>query len=104
MKFLLCFLCTWSFFSAVHGDVEVDTAVETGSIKVEYFETTKKGIIYVYDCDQCTKKFYSFSDEPRIKRQGKYIPFDEFMTDYWNAESPTLFLDPQSRSVLKVLY
>ncbi len=104
MKFLLFFLTLYSFISFVHADIEEDTALETGGIKVEFFELTNKGIIHVYDCDQCLNKFYTFDDQPRIKRQGRYIPFEEFMTDYWNAKYPTIFLDKKSRSVLKVSY
>ncbi len=104
MKFFLYFLTIWSFVSFAHADIEEDTALETGSIKVEFFETSGKGVIHVLDCDQCLKQFYTFSDQPRIKRKGSYIPFEVFMKDYWNAKNPTIFLDKQSRSVLKVSY
>lgn len=90
--------------SNLHAANEPDTAMETSGIKVEFLETSQKGIIYVYGCDQCTKKYYTFTDKPRIKRKGQYISFEEFMNDYWNAKYPTLFLDKRTQSVLKVLY
>ena len=104
MKFISYLFICFLFSSNLYADNTPDTALETGSIKVEFFETSQEGIIYVYDCDQCTKKIYTFSDQPRIKRKGKYISFEEFMKDYWNAEHPTLFLDERTQSVRKVLY
>lgn len=92
------------YSSNLYAESTVDTALETSGIRVEYFESSRKGVVYVKGCEQCSQKFYKFSDEPRVKRKGKYISFEEFMTDYRNAEHPTIFLDKRTRSVRKILY
>ena len=104
MKLLTGLFISFLLSSTLYAASIPDTAMETSGIKVEFFETSQEGIVYVYGCDQCTEKFYTFTDEPRIKRKGKYISFEEFMKDYWNAEHPTLFLDQRTQSVRKILY
>jgi len=82
----------------------LELAVETNGIRVEYIESSNRGLVHIKDCNQCEKKYYSFSKKPIINKYGKIISFDEFLTDYWNAEYPTLFLDPESLSVLRINY
>ncbi len=82
----------------------LDTARETGGIRVEYIASSNRGIIRVRDCEQCTQSYYKFSSPPIIQKQGKRISFSEFLTDYWRAKFPTLILDKQSLNVSKVVY
>jgi hypothetical protein len=98
--FLFCLLTAESVFASQATDI----ALEMKSIKVEYIETSKRGIIYVNDCDHCKEPYYQFSTLPEITRKGKAISFDEFLTDYWNATFPTLILDSKTHSVLHVIY
>lgn len=95
-------LLSFSQFSL--GAQYLELAVETGKIRVEYISTSDKGLIYPADCEQCTKTSYTFDGQPVIKRDGTVIPFDAFLSDYWNAKSSTLFLDPESLSVLRINY
>ncbi len=105
MKFIIGFLFTFILFpQSIYAATAVNTAVETGGIKVEYFDSTKKGIIQVFKCSQCTKKYYEFLKEPKIIKSGKSISLKEFMQDYWNAKFPTLILERESKLVLKVVY
>jgi len=94
-----------SFMSSVsHGVTALDTAIEVGSIKVEFYNTSNTGIIHVYQCDSCTQKIYKFSTPPKVIRSGKVITFEFFLKDYWNAKFPTLLLDNKSLSVFQVVY
>ncbi len=104
MKTLLSFICFSLFALPAVAVTALDIALETGGIKVEYNDVSKKGIIHVYKCEQCTKKYYEFSELPKIMRKGSDISFDIFMKDYWNAKYPTLLLDIESLTVLQVSY
>jgi len=104
MKFLLCAFCILSVSQASFGAQYLELAVETNGIRVEYIESSNRGLVHIKGCSQCEKKYYTFTKKPIIKKQGKIISFDEFLTDYWNAKFPTLFLDPKSLSVLRINY
>lgn len=107
MKRIIHILSFMALISVSHISMSaqyLELAVETLGIRVEYIESTNKGLVYVKKCSQCTKEFYSFSKLPTIKKNGKVIPFKTFLTDYWNGKSPTLFLDPKSLSVLRINY
>ncbi len=104
MKLLLCVFCILSISQTSFGAQYLELAVETNGIRVEYIESSNRGLVHVKDCSQCTKKYYTFSEKPIINRLGRIISFDDFLTDYWNAEDPTLFLDPESLSVLRINY
>jgi len=104
MKFFIG-LILFSVLSATsHGVTALDTAIEVGSIKVEYYDTSNTGVIHVYQCDSCTQSIYKFSTPPKVIRSGKVIDFKVFMNDYWNAKFPTLLLDNESLSILQVVY
>jgi len=81
-----------------------DIAVEATSIKVEYIESSSRGIIYPKDCEQCDQDYYEFSKLPIIIKAGNEISFSSFMADYWNAKFPALLLDKDTKTVLKVVY
>jgi len=105
MKFLLSFLFSFGVLQNAHAQLIVlELAVETNGIRVEYIESSNRGLIYVKNCSHCKQKNYTFSKKPIIKKYGRIISFDEFLTDYWKAEYPTLFLDPESLSVLRINY
>jgi len=104
MKFLLCVFCILGISQTSFGAQYLELAVETNGIRVEYIESSNRGLVHIKNCSQCEKKYYSFSKKPTINKYGKIISFDEFLTDYWNAEYPTLFLDPESLSVLRITY
>ncbi len=104
MKILLCLSCVLSFSLNSFSAQFIELAVETNRIKVEYFESSKKGKIHVKNCSHCEQPYYTFTNKPIIKKFGKIISFDEFLTDYWNVEDSTLFLDPVSLSVLRINY
>ena len=104
MKYLLCVFCILVISQTSFGAQYLELAVETNGIRVEYIESSNRGLVHIKDCSQCEKKYYSFSKKPTINKYGKIISFDEFLTDYWNAEYPTLFLDPKSLSVLRINY
>lgn len=105
IKLLITFIFTCSLhFSANAKIISLEGAVETESIKVEYFDTTKRGIVRVKGCEQCKEAYYSFKKQPTIIKNGRVILFDYFLTDFRSAKNPTLFLDPKDQSVLRIKY
>ncbi len=104
MKFITCLCAYLCFSSSVFAAEALDIALEPQSIKVEYMPSSNRGIIYVKGCEQCDKPYYSFKQQPEIIKQNKVISFENFMTDYWNAKFPTLFLDMQTHAVMRVTY
>ncbi len=105
MKFLLSLLLSFGVLQSAQAELVVlELAVETNGIRVEYIESSNRGIIYVKGCSECEMKKYFFSKKPIIEKHGKSISFNEFLGSYWNAEYPTLFLDPESLSVLRINY
>lgn len=81
----------------------LEKALELKSIKVEYYKTSGRGLVYVYSCYKC-KKYYSFTSKPIIKRRGKTITFEEFLQDSINVKYPTVFLDIEDETVRRINY
>jgi len=105
MKTLVYGFIFWCCTSIIQADVPaLDTAVETGGIKVKFNTISNKGTIHVLHCELCTKTNYLFNQKPQIIKQGKTITFKAFMEDFWNAKYPTLILDNDNLTVLKVVY
>ncbi len=103
MKYLLSFILVL-LSSAGHTSQALDIAKETGGIRVEYIASSKRGIVRVFRCTQCSQSYYKFSTPPTIIKRGKKISFNEFLKDYWNAKFPTLILDSESLNISKVVY
>ena len=101
-KILLIFMIL--FFENSYGVKALDIAVEATSIKLEYIESSNRGIIYPKQCEQCTQSYYEFTQAPKIIKNEKSISFENFLEDYWNAKYTTLLLDKKSLAVLKVVY
>lgn len=94
---------TLSMFS--HSRGAQDIALEVESVKVEYYSSSDRGLVYVYGCSQCkSTKYYKFEQKPIIKKQGKIIPFEVFLKEYRDAKEPTVFLNKQTHSVLRINY
>ena len=105
MKTLQLFILSFLVINISQAEIiSLEIARETLSIKIEYIESSNRGLVHPKGCSLCTKDFYKFSKPPIINKKGKVISFDEFLADYWNAEYPTLFLDPKSLSVLRINY
>ena len=101
---LLLMLVVLTISQHIFAVETLDVALETNGIKVEYIESSKRGIISVVDCSQCSKSQYDFQTPPEIIKKGKAITFEDFMLDYWNAKNATIFLDLRSSQVIKVIY
>ncbi len=104
MKFFLCFFYVFTISQVTLGAQALDVAREMDSIKVEYYQTSNKGLVRVKGCNQCSKEVYTFTQKPLITRSGQTIPFEEFMQEYWKAEYPTILLDIKTRSVISIHY
>jgi hypothetical protein len=101
MKSLLVFI---SMSFAFITQAAIETAVESPSIKAEYYETSNTGKIFVFDCKQCERPFYSFSSKPKITKNGLDISFKKFMADPKKGGFTTLILNLQDDSVLRINY
>lgn len=107
MKFyLICISLLLSLNTQAQAEAveHSDSALETNGIKVEYFESSKKGIIRPSGCSQCLLEFYNFKKDIKIIKNGKSIQLPEFMNDYWNAKYPTIFIDLKTNEVKRVNY
>jgi|GEM_PF-1169669 len=91
--------------SVVQADVPaLDSAMEAGGIKVEFNSISNKGTVHVLRCEHCMHTNYPFNQKTKFIKQGRVISFDAFMKDYWNAKYPTLILDKEDLTVLKIVY
>ncbi|MFT5594144.1 MAG: hypothetical protein ACI8SR_002533 [Oceanicoccus sp.] len=81
-----------------------DTALEANGMKVEFFDSSETGIIRPINCNLCLLEFYNFDNKIKINKSGTPIPLKTFMDDYWNAQYPTLFIDPRTNTVKKINY
>lgn len=105
MKFFLLTFITLIISSNSFAAKAVELARELHSIKVEYISSSDRGLIYVYGCSQCKgKTYYEFNSKPIIKKEGKTISFDDFLTDYRNGKFFTLFLSLDNHSVQRINY
>ena len=52
---LLLMLVVLTISQHIFAVETLDVALETNGIKVEYIESSKRGIISVVDCSQCSK-------------------------------------------------
>jgi len=105
MRTLVYGFIFWCGASIAQADVPaLDIAMEAGGIKVEFNSISKIGTVQVLRCELCTQTIYPFKQKPKIVKQGKSISFDAFMEDYWNAKYPTLILDKEDLTVLKIVY
>ena len=98
-------LLFWCLIPISTADVAArDKAIESTSIRVEFNSISISGIIYVHQCEQCRKSNYTFTKIPLVIRRGTTIAFDIFMNDFQNAKYPTLILDKEDLTVLKIVY
>lgn len=85
-----------------HSAQSVPIILEVVNIKVEYYDTTNRGIVRVINCTRCSKKIYKFSPPPVIKKNGKVISIENFMSEHQEAITATLFLDKATLSVERI--
>jgi hypothetical protein len=96
-------ICTLLSTSAF-GAQALDIALEMNSFKAEYYATSQQGIIKVSGCNQCDENIYHFDHTVKIVKNNQPISIDLFIKDYWNAEYPTIFLDPATKSIILIAY
>lgn len=104
MKTLLALTLGLLCSASVFAIETLDIALEADSLKLEYYETTQRGIIRLKGCTYCDQDIYEFKSKPAIEKNGKEITFDFFLKDFWNARSPTIFLDKKTKHVIRVIY
>jgi len=103
MKHLLLLLSI-AFSLEAFSVTTLDIALEAQSLKVEHIEQTDRGIITLIGCSLCEKGQYEYQGEITVLKKGKEIEFDEFLGEYWNIKSPTIFLDKATENVIRVSY
>jgi len=106
MKYLISTLLTLAaLFSATsHAAQALDIALEMKSFKAEYYSSSKTGVVKVAGCNQCEEDIYRFNSTVKILKNEKSITIEQFVQDYWNAEYPTIFLDPATKLIILIAY
>lgn len=104
MKLLIFLVFLMSTQISFSKTIAITHALEVNSIKVEYMETSNKGLVYVYGCKQCADKYYKFDSTVKITKDGQEILLEELMSDYWNANTPTLFLNSKNNVIEAISY
>lgn len=82
----------------------LDIALEATSLKLEYYESTQRGIVRLQGCSVCDKDFYDFDSIPNINKNGNTVSFEYFQKDFWNAKYPTVFLDKTTQQIIRIQY
>jgi len=98
--FSLVFICS-NVFAEI---ISIYTPLEAESISVEYSDASKQGIIRVVNCSPCTKKLYNFSSSVLILKNGQTFPLEKFLEEYWKAKYPTIFLDQNTNTIIRISY
>lgn len=104
MKTLTAFAMSFLLSTSVFSMESAEIALEANSLKLEYYETTQRGIIRLQGCSHCEKEFYDFDGQPIILKSNKAISFEAFQQDFWNAKYPTIIIDKTYHKVIKVIY
>jgi len=102
MKLLLCFIIILGIAPLTHSAQSTPTVLEVVKIKVEYYDTSNRGIVRVINCTRCSKKIYKFNTPPVIKKNGKVISIENFISEHQKAITATLFLDNTTLSVERI--
>ena len=84
--------------------VALDEALEANNIRVEYIEQTKRGFVYPFECDLCTKKMYEFDSDTQFLQRGKLVNIELFLATYTQTKYFTLFVKPGTSQVLRLSF
>ena len=104
MKNIL-WLLLWLIPSISLAEIKnLEIPLEMEKFKVEFYQTTQKGLITPVGCSQCKEQRYHFGSDIKIIRANQTISIETFISDYWNAKYPTIFLTLDQSNVVKVVY
>lgn len=103
MKSLLLIALTLLSVPAISATA-LDIAYEMDAFKAEYSQASKKGSITPLGCNQCDTNVYYFDNNVKILKSEQEISVNEFITDYWNAQYPTIFLNPKTKLIILIAY
>jgi len=103
MKYILLSISIiLSPFALAVTDLEVP--LEMDSFQIEFSDISKTGIIRVKGCKNCKKEIYAFSDKTVIKHEGQVVTPEQLLNEYNDARYPTIFLELNSDTVVRINY
>lgn len=80
------------------------TPYELKSFSIEYSAISKKGIIRAVGCETCETDTYTFEGSVLILKNGKNIPLEVLLKEYWEVKYPTISLDKNSNTIVRITY
>lgn len=103
MKKLLVITLSLVSFSSF-GAQALSKALELESMQVEFYDASQTGQIRVKGCEQCDKALYKFDKNISVIKNNKPATIQDLLSDQWDAQYPTLFVDFKSLQVIEVAY
>jgi len=103
MKSLLFIALTLITSSSFAAKV-LDHPYEMESFKIEYINSSKRGVITAIGCTYCDKTTYEFKGDIEVINKGKKVPLNKLLKEYSNANYPTIFIDPKSGYAIRIVY
>lgn len=103
MKYILLALISLCSI-ATYAVRDIEVPLEMDSFQIEYRDISKTGTIRVKNCNRCKQDIYKFNETIEIKRKNQTITINELLKDYWNAKHPTVFLNLNDTTVIRISY
>jgi len=79
-----------------------EVAHEAERIKVEYYDLSKTGKVFVTNCSHCSQAIYDFSEPPIITINDKQIAFGQYLKSQKNKQLGTIVIDPKNNTVIRI--
>jgi hypothetical protein len=89
-------------FSSISNAYVVEAAYEAGSIKIEYYEATEEGRVFVDHCDNCKQKIYKFTTPPKINVKDKEVNLKQYIKTQTGRIAGTIVIDVRTKSIIRI--
>lgn len=103
-KIILSTMLFLTPYFALATITDLELPLEMNSFQIEFRDISKAGTIRVEGCKKCIKEIYEFDDSVIVQRSGKVITIKELLNEYWKAQYPTIFLEINSDTVVRISY
>jgi hypothetical protein len=80
------------------------TPYELKSFSIEYSDISKKGIIRTIGCETCDTDLFTFDNSVLISKNGKGIPLSVLLKEFRKVKYPTISLDKNSNTIVRITY
>lgn len=96
------FLLVIFVFSSLAHSSSIEIAHEASSIRVEYYDTSKSGKVFVKGCTHCNQSIYDFKTPPTFNVDGQNISLTEFLKSPIKNRLGTIVIDQTTNTILRV--